>query len=172
MVVLINAGSASASEIVAGALGDQKRALILGERSFGKGSVQNIIEISEGYGLKLTVALYYTPSGRSIQAEGIQPDIEIPFEAPRDAEGDGRKPPRIMIREKDLTRHLETNSTQPGQPDAKPEIKVDNKMMKDAEKPAPPESEAKEQLAKDNQLRMALQFVKKLPKMRELQPAQ
>jgi carboxyl-terminal processing protease len=159
MVVLINSGPASASEIVAGALGDQKRALILGERSFGKGSVQNIIELSDGSGLKLTVALYYTPSGRSIQAEGIQPDIEIPFEAPRDAEGDGKKPTRIMSREKDLTRHLETNSTLPGKPDG----------AKDAAAQTNKESEAKEQLFKDNQLRMALQFVKNLPKMRELQ---
>lgn len=77
MVVLINGGSASASEIVAGALQDNKRAIIIGERSFGKGSVQNIIEFPYGNALKLTIARYYTPNGRSIQAEGIKPDVEI-----------------------------------------------------------------------------------------------
>jgi carboxyl-terminal processing protease len=77
IIVLINEYSASASEIVAGALKDNKRALIMGKRSFGKGSVQSVVKMGDGSGLKLTVARYYTPSGVSIQAEGITPDVEV-----------------------------------------------------------------------------------------------
>jgi carboxyl-terminal processing protease len=77
MVVLINGGSASASEIVAGAIQDHKRGIIMGYRSFGKGSVQTILELDNGYAIKLTTAHYFTPSGRSIQAEGIVPDIKL-----------------------------------------------------------------------------------------------
>ena len=85
LIVLINGGSASASEIVAGALQDQKRATILGTRSFGKGSVQTIIPLGSDNGaLQLTTARYYTPSGRSIQAKGIVPDIEVLQDLPDD----------------------------------------------------------------------------------------
>lgn len=87
LIVLINGGTASASEIVAGALQDHKRATVLGSRSFGKGSVQTVIPIGSFGALKLTTARYYTPSGRSIQAQGIEPDIELVQDLPNDLKG-------------------------------------------------------------------------------------
>ena len=88
LIVLINGGSASASEIVAGALQDHKRATLVGTRSFGKGSVQTIIPLGAGNGaLRLTTARYYTPSGRSIQAKGIMPDIEVLQDVPDELKG-------------------------------------------------------------------------------------
>ena len=102
MIVLIDEGSASASEIVAGALQDHNRALIMGERSFGKGSVQTLLPLGRDAALKLTTARYYTPSGRSVQEGGIQPDIRVPQLSDPDAE----RRQRYALRESDLRGHL------------------------------------------------------------------
>ncbi len=106
IVVLVNSGSASASEIVAGALQDHKRAVIMGEKTFGKGSVQTILPMNNGAALKLTTARYYTPSNRSIQASGIIPDIEssnLAFTPDKGKE-------EFSLRETDLTGHLENDN--------------------------------------------------------------
>ena len=106
VVVLINEGSASASEIVAGALQDHDRAVIMGQKSFGKGSVQTILPLKENAALKLTTARYYTPSGKSIQSEGIVPDILV--EELHGGEGEDNKRFQF-VREADLQGHLENN---------------------------------------------------------------
>jgi carboxyl-terminal processing protease len=121
MIVLVNGGSASASEIVAGALQDHKRAVVMGTQTFGKGSVQTVLPLSNNAAIKLTTARYFTPSGRSIQAKGITPDIVVE----ESANGNGS---RTRVREADLERHLtgEGEKADPAAP-AKPASKADKK---------------------------------------------
>ena len=144
MVVLVNGGSASASEIVAGALKDHGRAIICGTVTFGKGSVQTIIPMADGAGIRLTTARYYTPSGASIQETGIQPDVVVPFVEPSPQKKN--KARTWEIREKDLPGHFRNNE----------------KAGKARAKEKDTYSKAREKLKKDNQLRAAFIILKSL----------
>jgi len=141
LVVLVNEGSASASEIVAGAIQDHQRGIIVGSRTFGKGSVQTIIPLPDGAGLRMTTARYYTPDDKSIQAVGIIPDVEVPFIACVEPEPASKKQ---RLKEADLANHLDVYSRE----------KNDN--TSDAEK------KLKNRLNQDNQLRSAFNILKSL----------
>ncbi len=148
IIVLVDAGSASAAEIVAGALQDQKRALVMGEKTFGKGSVQTVIDLSDETALKLTTARYYTPSGRSVQEGGIKPDLRVP----QLSDADYKDRPRL--RESDLRRHLIN------------EAKVDDKVLEDDGKPDPrfqlTAAELKKQGVEDFQLDYAVKTIARM----------
>ncbi len=149
IVVLINGGSASASEIVAGALQDHKRAIIMGSQSFGKGSVQSVFPMRGNAALKLTTARYYTPSGRSIQAKGIVPDIIVNSAKPVPVKGVAEG----GFKENDLQNRLAPEAGQ--QPVVKPIV------------PPPPGGSGDVFLEKDNQLQRALELLRSLSMLKE-----
>ncbi|MDW7772029.1 MAG: S41 family peptidase [Desulfobulbaceae bacterium] len=152
IIVMVNGGSASASEIVAGALQDHGRAIVLGMETFGKGSVQTIVPMPGGAGLRLTTARYYTPSGDSIQAKGIKPDIKVELLPPK-TDGETEQPESPFLREKDLPNHF----TNDGKKDRSSFFNRGESRETDGE-----QSEAAERLSRDSQLRTALFILKSL----------
>ncbi|MFZ5758640.1 MAG: S41 family peptidase [Thermodesulfobacteriota bacterium] len=161
IIVLVNEGSASASEIVAGALQDHKRALILGAQTFGKGSVQTIIPMDDGAGLRLTTARYYTPNDRSIQATGITPDIIVPTEItePGQPEQTDKKPIQFL-REKDLKHHIRNGTIE--EKEEKQEKNNEQPTDEPADQSSDNEPAVQDNTNRDNQLNQALMLLKGL----------
>ncbi len=165
IVILVNEGSASASEIVAGALQDHGKAIIMGTKTFGKGSVQTIIPMANGAGLRLTTARYYTPKGRSIQAKGITPDIIV--ERIEKPVKNGKK--HDVLREADLENHMENDEDIPKKEKRSKTLKERQEEQKKALEKK--EKEIKKLLENDNQLRSALMVLKGLNVYRYGSPA-
>ncbi len=153
IVLLINEGSASASEIVAGALRDHNRALLLGTTSFGKGSVQAVEPLRDGAGLKLTIARYYTPNGQSIQAKGIKPDVVVKNRFVTESD----EPPRHFIKEKDLENHISAKPDGDSLKDHKDSVKFIGGVKVPGEKTS---EIVKTLVTKDNQVIRALQILR------------
>lgn len=167
LIVLVNEGSASASEIVAGAIQDHKRGLILGTQTFGKGSVQTIIPLQDSAGLRMTTARYYTPLGRSIQVKGIIPDVEVAYSR-RQATNDDEAEKNTFPREADLPNHFLPSDSQKSEGAADSENKGNPQLQQANVR----EQSLRTRLKEDNQVQIALNIIKGISLLTPQPPAE